>query len=141
MEKVGRTAPFAVWGIALGVVIMIMAVSMTKGFQKEIKGKIIGFASDIQISKTGIDESYESTPFPFDSVFYNSLKNHPEVSNIQVYATKAGIIKTQKSSHGTILKGVTTDYNWEFFKNHLIEGERIKFDSLGISKDALISKK
>ena len=50
----------AVWGIALGVLIMIMAVSMTKGFQKEIKGKIVGFASDIQITKTGIDESYES---------------------------------------------------------------------------------
>ena len=31
----------AVWGIALGVLIMIMAVSMTKGFQKEIKGKIV----------------------------------------------------------------------------------------------------
>lgn len=131
----------AVWGIALGVVIMIMAVSMTKGFQKEIKGKIIGFASDIQISKTGIDESYESTPFTFDSVFYKNLKKHPDISNIQVYATKAGIIKTQKSSHGTILKGVTTDYNWAFFKNHLIEGEPIEFDSLSISKDALISKK
>ena len=47
----------AVWGIALGMIIMIMAISMTKGFQKEIKEKIIGFSSDIQISKTGIDES------------------------------------------------------------------------------------
>ena len=74
-------------------------------------------------------------------IFYNNLKKHPDISNIQVYATKAGIIKTQKSSHGTILKGVTTDYNWAFFKNHLIEGEPIEFDSLRISKDALISKK
>lgn len=131
----------AVWGIALGVVIMIMAVTMTKGFQKEIKGKIVGFASDIQISKTGIDESYESTPFPFDSSFYNGLKNSEDIGHVQVFATKAGIIKTRKSSHGTILKGVTSDYNWGFFKNNLIEGEIISFDSTSISKDAIISKK
>lgn len=131
----------AVWGIALGVMIMIMAVTMTKGFQKEIKEKIVGFASDIQISKTGIDESYESTPFPFDSAFYNSLNNSEDINHVQVYATKAGIIKTQKASHGTILKGVSKDYNWEFFKNNLIEGEIIEFDSIGISKDAIISKK
>ena len=85
----------AVWGIALGVIIMIMAVTMTKGFQKEIKGKIVGFASDIQISKTGIDESYESTPFPYESDFYNVLKKSPEISHVQVFATKAGIIKTR----------------------------------------------
>ena len=131
----------AVWGIALGVIIMIMAVTMTKGFQKEIKGKIVGFASDIQISKTGIDESYESTPFPYEDPFYKGLKASSDISHVQVFATKAGIIKTRKSSHGTILKGVTNDYNWEFFKNNLIEGDIIEFDSTSISKDAIISKK
>lgn len=131
----------AVWGIALGVLIMIMAVSMTKGFQKEIKGKIVGFASDIQITKTGIDESYESTPFPFDSSFYEGLSLSDSISHVQIFATKAGIIKTRKSSHGTILKGTSTDYNWDFFRQNLIEGEVIQFDSLSISKDAIISKK
>ena len=131
----------AVWGIALGVIIMIMAVTMTKGFQKEIKEKIVGFASDIQVSKTGIDESYESTPFTYEDNFYNGIKASDDISHVQVFATKAGIIKTQKSSHGTILKGVTTDYNWEFFKKNLIEGEIIGFDSTSISKDAIISKK
>ena len=131
----------AVWGIALGVIIMIMAVTMTKGFQKEIKEKIVGFASDIQVSKTGIDESYESTPFTYEDNFYKGIKASDDISHVQVFATKAGIIKTQKSSHGTILKGVTTDYNWEFFKKNLIEGEIIGFDSTSISKDAIISKK
>lgn len=131
----------AVWGIALGVVIMIMAVSMTKGFQKEIKGKVVGFSSDIQISKTGIDESYESTPFPIDSLFYKQLNQHPKIINAQVFATKAGIIKTRTNSHGTILKGISNDYQWDFFKKHIIEGDTITLDSNGISKEAIISKK
>lgn len=131
----------AVWGIALGVLIMVMAVTMTKGFQKEIKSKIVGFGSDIQISKTGIDESYESTPFPIDSVFLNELLNKSYVKSIQTYATKAGMIKTTESSHGTILKGIDQDFDWEFFDKNLIEGTRISFDSIGISKDVIISKK
>ena len=131
----------AVWGIALGMIIMIMAISMTKGFQKEIKNKIIGFASDIQISKTGIDESYESTPFLIDSSLYSKLNNHDLVSHAQVYATKAGIIKTQTNSHGTILKGVGPDFNWEFFKDHLVEGDTITLKEVGISREAIISKK
>ena len=119
---------------------MIMAVSMTKGFQKEIKGKIICFASEIQISKTGIDESYESTPFPFDSVFYNNLKKHPDISNIQVYATKAGIIKTADEIHGVVLKGVAEDYNWEFFKENLVSGEVFVVNDTVKSNHILISE-
>lgn len=130
----------AVWGIAIGVVIMIMAVTMTKGFQKEIKDKIIGFGSDIQISKTSVDESYESTPVPIDSAFYNGIKESENVNSIQVYATKAGIIKTMERAHGVILKGVDRDFNWKFFKDNLIEGDVIEFSD-GISKDAIISKK
>lgn len=131
----------AVWGIALGMIIMIMAVTMTKGFQREIKDKIVGFASDIQISKTGIDESYESTPFNIDSSLYHQLNNHPKIAHAQVYATKAGIIKTQSNSHGTILKGIGPDFNWHFFKNHLLEGDTITLKNIGISKEAIISKK
>jgi lipoprotein-releasing system permease protein len=131
----------AVWGIALGMIIMIMAVSMTKGFQNEIKEKIIGFASDIQISKTGIDESYESTPFLIDSSLYDRLNKHPLISHAQVYATKAGIIKTRTNSHGTILKGVGADFNWKFFKDHLVEGDTITLKDVGISREAIISKK
>lgn len=131
----------AVWGIALGMIIMIMAISMTKGFQKEIKEKIIGFSSDIQISKTGIDESYESTPFLIDSSLYDRFNDHVLIEHAQVYATKAGIIKTQTNSHGTILKGVGKDFNWKFFKDNLVEGDTITLKKEGISREAIISKK
>ena len=131
----------AVWGIALGMIIMIMAISMTKGFQKEIKEKTIGFSSDIQISKTGIDESYESTPFLIDSSLYDRFNDHVLIEHAQVYATKAGIIKTKTNSHGTILKGVGKDFNWKFFKDNLVEGDTITLKKEGISREAIISKK
>ncbi|MFT6715663.1 MAG: lipoprotein-releasing system permease protein [Saprospiraceae bacterium] len=131
----------AVWGIALGVLIMIMSVAITKGFQKEIKGKIVGFASDIQISDAGISESYESNPILFDSTLYQKLKASPKVKHVQIYASKAGIIKTQENMQGVILKGIAPDFNWDFFKQHLIEGDTLSIKPGTICKEAMISSK
>ena len=131
----------AVWGIALGVVIMLMAVSVTKGFQKEIKNKIVGFAADIQISKSGIDESYESNPIQIDTILYNGIKKHSEFQHIQRYATKAGIVKTQSTTHGIILKGIDQDFDWRFFNENLIEGDSLHILPNEIAKEAIISKK
>lgn len=131
----------AVWGIALGVLIMIMAVSITKGFQREIKSKIVGFASDIQISDAGLSESYESNPIPFDTVLYNKLNASPKIKHVQVYASKAGIIKTQEEMQGVILKGIAPDFNWQFFKQHIVEGDTLTINPDNIAKEALISLK
>lgn len=131
----------AVWGISLGVIIMLMAVSVTKGFQKEIKKKIVGFASDVQITKSGIDESYESAPIALDSILFNGLMQLPEIRKVQTFATKAGIIKTQEATHGIILKGIQENFDWNFFKQNLIEGDTLVIQADEIGKDAIVSKK
>ncbi|KAA6342380.1 hypothetical protein EZS27_009853, partial [termite gut metagenome] len=50
-KKVSRPAVMiAVTGIAIGLAVMIVVVSVVVGFKKEIRDKIIGFGSHIQIS-------------------------------------------------------------------------------------------
>ena len=39
----------AIIGIILGLVVMIMAIAIVSGFKKEIRNKVIGFGSHIQI--------------------------------------------------------------------------------------------
>ena len=131
----------AVWGIALGVLIMIMSVAVTSGFQKEIKGKIVGFASDIQITDSGLSESYESSPLHLDTNLYANLNAFNKIEHVQKFANKAGIIKTKEDIHGVILKGIAPDFNWTFFKKHLIEGDTLGLNNSTISKDAMISAK
>ena len=46
----GPLSVIAVVGIALGVVVMVMAVSILRGFQADISGKVVGFGSHITIS-------------------------------------------------------------------------------------------
>lgn len=131
----------AVWGIAIGVLIMLMAVSITTGYQKEIKLKLSGFSGDIQIKNAGIDDSYESNPIPIDMELIDSLNQDEKVKHVQVFANKAGIIKTQENMHGIILKGIDSSFNWSFFNNYIEEGRKIEFTDGKISQDALISRK
>ncbi len=44
------------------------------------------------------------------------------VKNIEVFATKPGMIKTDEYIQGIVFKGVDTDYNWDFFQKNLVEG-------------------
>ena len=39
----------SILGIVLGVSVMILTISVAEGFQKEIKNKLMGFGSHIQI--------------------------------------------------------------------------------------------
>lgn len=57
------------------------------------------------------------------------------VKHAQSFAMKPGIIQTKKQIEGIILKGVDTDFNWDFFKDYLEEGEI--FDT----KDSLDARK
>ena len=50
----------AMLAIALSVAVMIIATSIVKGFQKEIRDKVIGFGSHIQITHFADGNSYDS---------------------------------------------------------------------------------
>ena len=63
-----------------------------------------------------------------------------DIKSINVFATKAGVIKTKNEIHGVVLKGVSSDYDWSFFDDNLVVGETLGLvDSLK-SNDVLISE-
>ncbi|MEI6898594.1 MAG: FtsX-like permease family protein [Bacteroidota bacterium] len=62
------------------------------------------------------------------------------IRHIQIYASKAGIIKTRDEIQGVVLKGVGTDYDWSFFQQKIVEGRRFTVSDTGKTNDVLISK-
>ena len=52
----------AIIGIATGLAVMILAVAILTGFKQEIREKIVGFGSHIQIMNFDSNISYETTP-------------------------------------------------------------------------------
>jgi lipoprotein-releasing system permease protein len=113
----------AIFGIALGLTVMIVAVAIVTGFKKEISNKVTGFGAHIQILNLDSNLSYETAPIPAGLESVKKVGLLPGVKNIQPFAIKAGIIKTGDEIHGAVLKGVDGSYDWDFIRQHLTEGE------------------
>ena len=126
--------------IALGLIVMIVAVSIVSGFQREIRNKVIGFGGHIQITKYDSQNTYEATPIDKHQPFYPSLDTVKGIKHIQIYATKPGIIKTNQDIYGVIVKGIGSDFDWTFFNDKLKEGNPLKIDDKNPTNDIIISQ-
>lgn len=130
----------AMAGIALGITTMILSVCITVGFKREIRDKIIGFNSHIQIVNFDGNMSYETQPICVSDSLINTINNKPEVRHSEVFATKPGIIKTDNDFQGIVFKGVDKDYDWTFFKQNLIEGSILSNPDSTNANQVIVSK-
>ncbi len=130
----------AIAGIALGLAVMIAAVSIIVGFKKEVRAKVVGFGSHIQITAFESNASYEHTPISFTDTLAAILQSNPNIRHIQEFITKPAIIKTDDDFMGVVLKGVTEDYDWTFFRKNMIEGSILAFNDTLSDNQAIISK-
>ena len=116
----------AIIGIALGLAVMILSVAIVTGFKSEISNKVIGFGSHIQIINYDSNVSYETVPINKNKSFYYDIKNLEGIKHVQVFGTKAGIIKTKNDIQGIVLKGVGSDFDWTFFDKYLVDGNSFR---------------
>lgn len=131
----------SILAIAIGIIVMLFSVATGVGLQKKIKEKISGFNGDIQISHYDANNSKVTvTPISRNQEFYPDFEGVPNVRQVQVFATKAGIIRTPNEFEGIVLKGVDRDYDWDFFDSYLRMGRLPDF-SKALSNEVLISEK
>lgn len=79
---------FSIIGVALGVFLMLLSLAVVKGFQGEIRNKVIGFGSHIQITEFNYENPLNFKPMNKNQPFYPDLENEEGVSTIQMYALK-----------------------------------------------------
>lgn len=127
-------------GIALSITVMILAFAILTGFKQEIRNKIAGFSGHIQVLNFDSNYSFETAPISSDQEFVSKLNDYKGFKSIHVFATKAGIIKTDENIQGVVLKGVGTDYNWDFFANNLVEGSILNLSDSTVSNGVIISR-
>ena len=135
-----RIMRIALAGIALGLAVMIVSVAVMTGFKAEIRNKVIGFGSHIQILNYTSKNSYENPPINYDQSFLPALRKIDGIKSIQAFATKPGMIKTDESIQGIVFKGVDNDYNWSFFKRNLVDGQVPELNDTTRTKDVLLSE-
>lgn len=130
----------SILAIALGVAVMIIAMSIVNGFQTEIRNKIVGFGAHTTITSFNTQNQLDPKPIDRNQEFLPIIKNHKGVNNIQVFATKGGIIKTENDIYGVVLKGVGSDYDWSFFNQNLVKGHKISITDSIRNDSILISE-
>jgi len=130
----------AVIGIALGISVMIISIAIASGYKSAIRDKIIAFGSHIQITNYDTNNSFETKPISKVQDFNSQLKNTKGVKHIQVFANKAGLIKTKNEIQGVIVKGIGSDYDWTYFSKNIVSGKCLKIQDSALSDKILISQ-
>ena len=135
----------AIIGITLGTCIMILSVSITSGFQSEIRNKVIGFGSHLQIEARYNNSSYESFPMLCKQNFNANLLKQKAVKSIQNYAYKPAIVQTKNKNdirdiEGIVFKGIDINYNLDFFNENLKSGKFPLYINNNINDSIVISK-
>lgn len=114
----------AIAAIALGLLMMLVALATGVGLKHKIREKVSAFNGHIQIYNFDNNVSQVSVvPIARDQEFYPDFNLTDGVRHIQAVATKAGIIRTEDTFEGIIAKGVGPDYDWSAFRDFLVAGE------------------
>ena len=139
-RKVSRPAiHIATVGVAIGLAVMILTVSVVLGFKHTIRDKVIGFGSHIQVCNFLAMQTTDSYPICIDDSTLNALRHIDGISHAERYATAQGILKTETDFLGIAFKGVAEEYNWDFIRQNLVSGEIPKFSDKSSSNKLLVS--
>ena len=126
--------------IAISTIVMLFAVAISVGLQQKIRDKAVAFNGHITISNfdTNLSEGAQA-PIKKTQLFYPEFKEVDGITHVQAVAQKFGIIRTETDFEGLFLKGVGIDYNWQYFKEFLIQGTLPNY-SESYSDEVLISE-
>jgi lipoprotein-releasing system permease protein len=131
----------SVFAISLSLAVMLITLSVVTGFKNEIRNKVIGFGSHIQIINFDSNNSFESEPISANQDFLPELKNIPGIKHVQVYATKPAIIRSKTEIQGVFVKGIGKDFNWKFFNENMVEGKSFSVNDSVKTNEVVISEK
>jgi lipoprotein-releasing system permease protein len=130
----------AITAIALGIIIMLIAVATASGLQTKIRDKMAGFKGHVQIVNYDNNNSDVSIgPIQIEQDFYPEFQNVEGIKNVQIFASKGGILRTETDFEGIVFKGVSSDYDWTFFKEYLVAGNVPDFNQPR-TKEVLLSQ-
>ena len=127
---------FSFFGIMLGVAILIIVMSVMNGFKTDLTKKILGLNPHIVI---------QPNSFQINDEFISKLRNELEDISLSKTYSGEGIIISNDSAKGVILKGVSkSEKNTsKFFKKFLYEGkiDNFKLNSIFIGSELAFNLK
>jgi len=92
--------------IALSFFIIVLAVSISAGFRREIRAGVSTISGDVQILPQQYSLSDEERPIPVHPAYEEAVRSLDEVKAFTPVISRVGIIKTPDAIQGVLFKGV-----------------------------------
>ena len=127
-------------GVAIGLAVMIVTVSVVLGFKHTVRDKVSGFGSHIQVENLLSFSTGAPNPICINDSMLQVLKKIDGVKHAGRFSFTQGILKTDNDFLGIMLKGVGPEYDLTFLKENLIEGELPVFCDTATSYPLVVSK-
>ena len=141
-HEVSRPAiRIATVGVAIGLAVMIITVSVILGFKHTIRDKVVGFGSHIQVTNFVTQQTAVPAPIAISDTLMRELKAIPNVRQVECYTMTQGILKTDSDFLGVAFKGVGEDYDLSFIRQNMLEGKLPTFSSQKSSNQIVVSRK
>ncbi len=105
-------------GITLGMTALITVMSVMNGFQEEVRSRILGVASHVQVS--GMDGNLRDWPRTVDEVI-----KHPSVQASAPYISAQGMLSYNQVVQGVLVRGVLPELEDDVadFSKMMVSGE------------------
>jgi len=113
----------AIAAVSISICVVILAFGILLGFKKEIREKVKGYAGDVSVSRYQLATGIETNLFDINHELVQKIEQEENVSSIFPFINKAGILKSDSTLEGIILKGLPANYDFSFYQKHLIRGE------------------
>ena len=130
----------ATMGVAIGLAVMIVTVSVVIGFKHTIRDKVIGFGSHIQVENFLAMQGTDPYPVCVDDSMMRMLGGVKGVAHVERFAVAQGILKTDTDFIGIAFKGVGPEYDLGFLRSNLVEGSLPKFSDKSSGQKLVLSK-
>lgn len=119
-------------GIAVGLMVMILTMSVTRGFKSQIRDKVMGFSQHITVTNTYVGMGIVEDPVTCTDSAFKALSDLELVERVQPFVNKPCIVRTDEAFHGFMLKGIDANYDRTFLNQYMLEGGFPELqDSLG----------
>jgi len=140
-RRISRPAvTIAQWGVAVGLMVMILSICIIVGFKGQIRDKATGFGGHIEVINYQSLYSAESQPIVMDALTMHKLSRMPGIRHVQRFCTKSGMLKTENAFKGVMLRGVAQEYDTTFLASHLRAGRLPHFTDSISSNEIAISQ-
>ena len=89
----------SVFGVAVGVMVMITVLSVMNGFRSEMTARTLAMVAHATvIDREGVINNWE--------VIAREIESHPDITGVAPYLQEEGMLTHNKRVHGTLIRGV-----------------------------------